>query len=82
MQGLWLEDIESLEAISQDDDTRVLFLRMSAMSQAGRLAPFLHELHADREIDAETKGTLTELAHDSSFLLAVEDYVRRTEALH
>ena len=40
MDGLWLQDIESLEAISQDDDTRNLFLRMAQMSQDGRLAPF------------------------------------------
>ena len=28
------------------------------------------------------KGTLAELATDESFLHAVEDYVRRTRALH
>jgi hypothetical protein len=80
--GLWLEDIESLEAISQDDDTRKLFLRMAYLSQSGRLKPFLRELDADRELDDETKGTLAELAQDESFLHAVEDYVRRTRALH
>jgi hypothetical protein len=80
--GLWLEDIESLEAISQDDDTRTLFLRMAHLSQSGRLQPFLRELDADRELDDETKGTLAELAQDESFLHAVEDYVRRTRALH
>jgi hypothetical protein len=80
--GLWLEDIESLEAISQDDDTRKLFLRMAYLSQSGRLKPFLRELDADRELDDETKGTLAELAQDEAFLHAVEDYVRRTRALH
>jgi hypothetical protein len=80
--GLWLEDIESLEAISQDDDTRKLFLRMAFLSQSGRLKPFLRELDADSELDDETKGTLAELAQDESFLHAVEDYVRRTRALH
>jgi hypothetical protein len=79
---LWLSDIESLEAISQDDDTRDLFLRMAHMSQMGRLMPFLRELEDDQEIDLETKATLTELASDSSFLHAVEDYVHRTQALH
>lgn len=82
MTGLWLQDIESFEAISQDDDTRTLFLRMAAMSQAGRLTPFLYELANDRDIDAETKGTLAELAQDHSFLLAVEDYVHRTQCFH
>ena len=82
MNGLWLQDIESLEAISQDEDTRNLFLRMAQMSQAGRLAPFLVELEHDRDLDDETKGTVAELASDASFLHAVEDYVRRTRALH
>ena len=82
MDGLWLQDIESLEAISQDADTRDLFLRMAQMSQSGRIAPFLDELEHDRDLDDETKGTLAELASDKSFLHAVEDYVRRTRALH
>ena len=82
MDGLWLQDIESLEEISQDEDTRALFLRMAHMSQNGRLQPFLYELEHDRELDAETKDTLAELAQDASFLHAVEDYVHRTRALH
>ena len=82
MTGLWLQDIESLEAISQDEPTRELFLRMADMSQSGRLEPFLDELQHDRDLDDETKGTLAELASDETFLHAVEDYVRRTRALH
>jgi hypothetical protein len=82
VDGLWLQDIESLEAISQDDDTRNLFLRMAQMSQDGRLQPFLRELRDDRDLDDVTKETVAELASDESFLHAVEDYVRRTRALH
>ena len=82
MDGLWLQDIESLEAISQDADTRRLFLRMAHMSQSGRLQPFLRELADDSELDQETKSTLSELAQDSTFLHAVEDYVHRTQAFH
>jgi hypothetical protein len=82
MDGLWLQDIESLEAISQDDDTRNLFLRMAQLSQDGRLAPFLRELKDDGELDDLTKDTVAELASDEGFLHAVEDYVRRTRALH
>ena len=82
MDGVWLQDIESLEAISQDDDTRNLFLRMAQLSQDGRLAPFLRELRDDRELDELTKDTVAELASDAGFLHAVEDYVRRTRALH
>ena len=82
MTGFWLQDIESLEAISQDEHTRDLFLRMAHLAQSGRLAPFLDELEHDRDLDDETKVTLAELASDEGFLLAVEDYVRRTRALH
>jgi len=82
VHGLWLRDIESLEAISQDDDTRRLFLRMAELSQLGRMAPFLRELEQDTELDDETKASVAELAGDATFLHAVDEYVRRTRALH
>jgi hypothetical protein len=78
----WHQDLESLEAISQDDITRDLVLRMSAMSQDGSLGPFLFELSRDSELDDMTKSTLAEIAEDPEFLLAVEDYLHRTEILH
>ena len=78
----WHQDLESLEAISQDDITRDLVLRMSAMSQEGSLGPFLFELSRDSELDDVTKSTLAEIAQDPEFLLAVEDYLNRTEILH
>ena len=82
MNGVWSYDLESLEAISQDDSTRRLFLRMAYMSQHGGLQPFLSELDADSELDLETKLTVAELAQDTSFLHAVEEYVHATRALH
>jgi hypothetical protein len=82
VEGLWLQDLESFEAISQDDDTRRIFLRMAAMSRAGSLPTFLAELNRDDELDDQTKGHLTELANDRAFLLAVEDYLHRTSAFH
>lgn len=82
MHGLWLDDLETLEAISQDDDTRRLFLRMAQLSQDGRVQPFLRELAADGDLDQATKLKLSELAQDSSFLQAVEDYVLRTRERH
>ena len=82
MVGLWLQDIESFEAISQNDDARQIFLRMAAMSQTGHLGSFLTEIACDEELDEDTKGTLTELARDRSFLLAVEDYLQRTQRVH
>jgi hypothetical protein len=82
MLATWLQDLESLEAISQDDLTRDLFLKMASLSQTGGLQPFLVELQDDDELDADTKGTLTEIAQDPSFLLVVEDYVARTQIVH
>ena len=82
MHALWLDDLEALEAISQDDDTRRLFLRMAQLCQHGRLTPFLRELAADAELDQATKSKLSELAQDSTFLLAVEDYLLRTREQH
>ena len=81
-EGWWLNDLESFEAISQDDDARRIFLRMAALSHAGRLPGFLAEIERDAEIDDETKCHLTEIANDEAFLFAVEDYLRRTSAFH
>ena len=78
----WHQNLESFEAISQDDLTRGVVLRMAALSQAGSLAPFLVELADDGELDDATKVSLQEIASDPAFLLAVEDYVHRTTALH
>jgi hypothetical protein len=82
MLGLWLQDLESFEAISQDDEARRIFLRMAALSRDGQMGSFLTELARDEDLDDETKGTLQELASDDSFLIAVEDYLQRTRQLH
>jgi hypothetical protein len=82
MLGLWLNDMESLEAISQDDEAKRIFLRMAALSRDGQMNNFLTELARDEDLDDETKGTLKELAEDDTFLLAVEDYLHRTTVLH
>jgi hypothetical protein len=83
MLGLWThQDMESLEAISQDDEARRIFLRMAALSRDGQMGSFLSELARDEDLDDETKGTLRELAEDNTFLLAVEDYLQRTKELH
>jgi hypothetical protein len=82
MLRTWLEDLESLEAISQDDATRDLFLRMAFLSQQDRLQPFLFQLQQDDDLDDQTKGQLTELAEDRTFLLVVEDYVNKTQIFH
>jgi hypothetical protein len=82
MLGLWLQDLESLEAISQDGDTRRIVLRMAAMTQAGTLGEFLVQLASDSEVDDATKGSLVELACDRAFLFAVDDYFHRTQRYH
>jgi hypothetical protein len=82
MVGLWLQDLESLEAISQNDVARRIFLKMAAMSHDGRLSNFLLELSCDDELDDTTKVHLAELANDRTFLLAVEEYLRRTHRFH
>ena len=78
----WLEDLESLEAISQDAEARTIFARMAAMSQEGRLGTFLVELAGTPDLDDFTKGTLSEIARDEAFLLTVDDYLHRTQVLH
>jgi len=78
----WLQDLESLEAISQNDDARKIFLKMAAMSHTGGLPNFLAEVAHDQELDETTKDHLTELANDRAFLLAVEEYLRRTQLVH
>jgi hypothetical protein len=82
MLGLWLQDLESLEAISQDDDARQIFLRMAALSQTGRTSTLVTEIARDDDLDDDMKGTLTELARDRSFLLAFEDYLEQTRRIH
>ena len=82
MLATWFQELESFEALSQDDDARRICLRLSTMSQHGRLDGFLLDLADDDEIDDETKGTLEELGRDPSFLLAFEDYLRRTHHFH
>jgi hypothetical protein len=82
MFGDWLDDLESLEAISQDVEARQIFSHMAAMSKEGRLGTFLVELAGTQELDEFTKGTLSEIARDEAFLLAVDDYLRRTQVLH
>jgi hypothetical protein len=82
VRSLWLDDLESLEAISQNEEARRIFLRMAALSQTGRTPSFLVEVALDRELDADTKGRLVELAQDEAFLLAVEEYLVRTHRFH
>ena len=82
MHEMWLQDLESLEEITRNDETRQIFLRMAEMQRAGRMRNFLTQLADDPDVDDDTKGSLTELAQDVGFLLAVEDYCAKTNRLH
>jgi hypothetical protein len=78
----WYDDLESLEEISQNVVARRLFLKMAAMSREGTLTLFVSELADADDLDDEVKGTIAELAHDPTFLFAVEEYLRRTQRIH
>jgi hypothetical protein len=82
MLGNWLTDLEAFEAITQDAETRGLVLRLAAMSKAGTLDSFVDDLRGDPALSPEARADVVELAGDEAFLLAVEDYVRRTRVAH
>jgi hypothetical protein len=82
MVGLWLQDIEALEQISQDDRARTLFLRMAELRRSGQTSNFLVELAGDPEVDDDVKDSLAEIAQDADLLFAIEEYVRCTRAIH
>ena len=75
-------DIESFEQLSQDDISRQVVLRLAQLSREGRLASFVAEVTHDPELDEGTRSAIAELAEDETFLLAVEDYLRRTRVVH
>jgi hypothetical protein len=74
-------DLEALEALSQDEVTRQVVLRMAGLARGGRLPSFIAAVDRDPELDDETKRDVLELA-DESFLLAAEDYLRQTRRFH
>jgi hypothetical protein len=66
----WVQDIESLEAINQDELVRQVVVRLAGVARDGRLPGFVAAVGADAELDAETKATVLELARDETLLLA------------
>jgi hypothetical protein len=78
----WVRDLESLEAINQDDDIRDLVLRMANLARGGHLGDFIAVVDSDEELDQETKNTVLELAREETFLLAAEDYLRICRRYH
>jgi hypothetical protein len=82
MADLLLADLETFEAISQNEEARKLLLHMATLSSQGRLGPFLEQLVIDDELDAETSAIVTELACDRGFLQAVAQYLQATRVSH
>jgi hypothetical protein len=78
----WVRDLESLEAINQDEDIRDLVLRMANLARGGHLGDFIAVVDSDEELDQATKDTVLELARDETFLLAAEDYLRICRRYH
>jgi hypothetical protein len=78
----WVRDLESLEAINQDEDIRDLVLRMANLARGGHLGDFIAVVDSDEELDQDTKDTVLELARDETFLLAAEDYLRICRRYH
>jgi hypothetical protein len=78
----WVQDLEALEAINQDEDIRRIVLRMATLARGGRLGSFIAAVDADAELDAQTKESVLELAHDETFLLAAEEYLQRCRHYH
>ena len=82
MLQLWLQDLESLEAINQDREARDVILRMANLARGGRLGSFIDVVDGDAHLDEHTKSWVLELARDQSFLFAVEDYLARCRHFH
>jgi hypothetical protein len=79
---LWPHDLEALESVRQNADALELFLRMAHLNGRGELESFLFELGRSDELDPETKAAFAEVAQDTSFLTALDDYVHCTRHLH
>jgi hypothetical protein len=82
MVGHWVSDLESFVAINQDAAVRQVVLRMADLARGGRLGSFVDAVHGDDELDAQTKDTILELARETSFLLAAEEYMLATRRFH
>jgi hypothetical protein len=82
MVPLWIQDLESLEAINQDESVRQIVLRMAGLARGGRLGGFVMAVREDDELDTETKQTVLELARDETFLLAAAEYLRSCRRYH
>ena len=82
MRAAWYADLESLEVINQDSETREVILRMAGLARGGRLGTFRAVVGSDPDLDEHTRRWALDLASDEGFLFAVEDYVARCTKVH
>jgi hypothetical protein len=74
---LWIYDLESLEAVSEDEDAREVVHRLACLARAGQLQRLVDAVSADPDIDDDTKAWTLELAGNEPFLIAVDAYLAR-----
>jgi hypothetical protein len=77
----WVQDLEALESINQDSETREVVLRMAGLARGGRLGRFIHVVNADPRLDEHTREWVLGLA-DERFLFAADEYLSRCGTLH
>ena len=75
-------DLDSLEAISRNAETRDVVLRMAGLARVGRLGTFIHVVNADPQLDEATREWVLDLARDEPLLLAADEYLARCYTPH
>lgn len=75
-------DLESFEALAQDQGCRQLLTRMRTLLERDGLDGFLDDVAVDPDLPLRVKVAITEIASDEHFVYAVGDYLDRTALLH
>lgn len=75
-------DLETFEAVAQDDNCRRMIKQLSALLEQGQLDGFLARLAGDPNVPLPAKLQLVEIASDERFLCAIGDYLKRTAIMH
>jgi hypothetical protein len=79
---VWVQDLESMEAVNRDALIRGPVPRMAGLVRGGRLDGFIGAVGSNADLDDESKATVLALARDETFLLAAEGYMRAGSYLH
>jgi len=73
----WLDELDLLEALDQDEGARRVVLRMGRLADRGELRRFTEVVRADPQLDTETKAWVLRMAENERFLLAAHGYAER-----